>query len=105
VAAFVTYLIFARPALDLMAGAGWRSPQGFSVPAAFEKSKKPGRREYLRARLRADGHAEVFHSEGSGLIGGLSWADGLVELPDGAMTIRPGDPVRYLPYASFGIVG
>jgi len=104
VAAFVTYLIFARPALGLMAGAGWQMPQGSSVPAAFEKSKKPGRREYLRARLREDGHVEVFHSEGSGLIGGLSWADGLVELPDGAVTIRPGDPVRYLPYASFGLL-
>jgi len=105
VAAFVTFLIFARPALGLMAGAGWQAPQGFSVPAAFEKSKKPGRREFLRARLRQDGHAEVFHSEGSGLIGGLSWADGLVELPDGALTVRPGDPVHYLPFASFGIVG
>ncbi len=103
VAAFVCFLIFARPALSAMAGAGWREPHAFSVPAAFEKSKKPGRREYLRARLNVEGAAEVFHSEGSGLIGGLSWSDGLVELPDGAMEVRPGDPVRYLPYASFGI--
>jgi molybdopterin molybdotransferase len=103
VAAFVTFLIFARPALGLLAGAGWLEPQGFSVPAAFEKSKKPGRREYLRARMRPDGQVEVFRSEGSGLIGGLSWAEGLVELPDGAATIRPGDPVRYIPYASFGV--
>ncbi len=103
VAAFVTFLVFARPALMVMAGAPWAEPQGFAVPAAFGKSKKPGRREYLRARMLADGHVEVFHSEGSGLIGGLSWADGLVELPDGAVTVKPGDPVRYLPYASFGI--
>ena len=74
------------------------------MPAGFEKVKKPGRREYLRARMRDDGQVEVFHSEGSGLIGGLSWADGLVELPDQAVTIRPGDPVRYLPYASFGLM-
>jgi molybdopterin molybdotransferase len=86
-----------------MAGAGWQEAQGFTVPAGFEKAKKPGRREYLRARMRADGHVEVFHSEGSGLIGGLSWADGLVELPDGAVTIKIGDPVKYLPYASFGL--
>jgi len=103
VAAFVTFLIFARPALMAMAGAGWTEPQGFLVPAAFEKAKKPGRREYLRARMRADGHVEVFHSEGSGLIGGLSWAEGLVELPDGAVTVKPGDPVRYIPYGSFGL--
>jgi molybdopterin molybdotransferase len=104
VAAFVTFVIFARPALSVMAGAGWCEAQGFMVPAGFEKTKKPGRREYLRARMRADGHVEVFHSEGSGLIGGLSWAEGLVELPDGAVTIQPGDPVRYLPYSSFGLM-
>jgi molybdopterin molybdotransferase len=104
VAAFVCFVIFARPALSVMAGAGWREAQGFTVPAGFEKTKKPGRREYLRARMRADGHVEVFHSEGSGLIGGLSWAEGLVELPDEAVTIRIGDPVRYLPYSSFGLM-
>jgi len=103
VAAFVCTLIFGRPALSAMAGSGWREAQGFTVPAAFTKSKKPGRREYLRARLNADGAAEVFASEGSGRISGLSWAEGLVELPDGAAQITPGSPVRYLPYASFGL--
>ncbi len=103
VAALVCALIFARPACLTLAGAGWAEPQRFTVPAAFEKQKKPGRREYLRARLDALGHAEVFRSEGSGRISGLSWATGLVELPDGALHIRPGDPVRYLPYASFGL--
>lgn len=103
VAAFVCTLIFGRPALSVMAGSGWRQPQGFTVPAAFTKNKKPGRREYLRARLNADGAAEVFASEGSGRISGLSWAEGLVELPDGAAEITPGSPVRYLPFASFGL--
>jgi molybdopterin molybdotransferase len=100
VAALVCALIFARPALRLLSGAGWSVPQGFYMPAAFEKRKKPGRREYLRARIR-EGRVEVFASEGSGRISGLSWAEGLVELPDGAVTIQPGDPVRYIPYASF----
>ncbi|MEM1237859.1 MAG: molybdopterin-binding protein [Pseudomonadota bacterium] len=98
VAALVCTLIFARPALSLLAGAGWQEPLAIEVPAAFAKNKKPGRREYLRARLR-DGAAEVFHSEGSGRISGLSWADGLVELPDGAIAVTPGTPVRYLPFA------
>ncbi|WP_417838590.1 gephyrin-like molybdotransferase Glp [Tritonibacter scottomollicae] len=102
VAALVCTLVFARPAMGLMAGAGWAAPQGFDVPAGFAKRKKPGRREYLRARMR-DGRAEVFKSEGSGRISGLSWAEGLVELPDGAAEIAPGDPVRFIPYASFGM--
>ncbi|WP_417525003.1 gephyrin-like molybdotransferase Glp [Marinovum sp.] len=100
VAALVCTLIFARPALEVLAGGSWTEPQGFDVPAGFAKRKKPGRREYLRARLR-DGRAEVFASEGSGRISGLSWAEGLVELPDGPAQIAEGDPVRFLPFGSF----
>ncbi|WP_209506714.1 MULTISPECIES: gephyrin-like molybdotransferase Glp [unclassified Ruegeria] len=102
VAALVCTLIFARPALGLMSGEGWIEPQGFEVPAAFEKRKKPGRREYLRARIR-EGRVEVFKSEGSGRISGLSWAEGLVEIEDGARHIQPGDMVRFIPYGSFGL--
>lgn len=103
VAALVCTLIFARPALSVLAGGTWTEPQAFTVPAAFEKRKKPGRREYLRARLTPEGTAEAFRSEGSGRISGLSWATGLVELEDGARNVRPGDPVRFIPYSSFGI--
>lgn len=102
VAAMVCTLIFAKPAMDLLAGAGWSEPQGFDVPAAFEKRKKAGRREYLRARIRG-GKAEVFPSEGSGRISGLAWAEGLVELPDGAGQVMPGDRVRFIPFGSFGV--
>ncbi len=103
VAAFVTALVFAHPALALMAGNGWARPQAFMVPAAFAKRKKPGRREYLRARMNDDGRVELFKSEGSGRISGLSWATGLVELADAQQDIAPGDMVRFLPYASFGV--
>jgi len=102
VAALVCTLVFARPAMGLLSGEGWFEPQGFEVPAGFAKKKKPGRREYLRARMR-NGVAEVFKSEGSGRISGLSWAEGLVELPDGAAEIEPGITVRYIPYGSFGL--
>lgn len=100
VAALVCTLIFGAPAMAALSGAGWSAPQGFTVPAAFSKKKKPGRREYLRARMR-DGKVEVFASEGSGRISGLSWAEGLVELPDEAAEIVPGDLVHYIPYSSF----
>lgn len=103
VAAFVCTLIFGRPALSMLGGSGWEEPAGYMVPAAFRKNKLPGRREYLRARLTPEGHAETFRSEGSGRISGLSWATGLVELADGAREVAPGDPVRFLPYGSFGL--
>lgn len=103
VAAMVCTLVFGAPALAQMAGASWSAPQGFELPAAFEKRKKPGRREFLRARMRA-GRVEIFASEGSGRISGLSWAEGLVELPDAALHVRPGDRVRYIPWSGFGIL-
>lgn len=102
VAAMVCTLIFARPALAQLAGAGWQLPMGYDVPAGFSKTKKPGRREYLRGRVR-DGRAEAFASEGSGRISGLSWAEGLIELGDGAQDIAPGDPVRFIPWGGFGL--
>ncbi|PYG26875.1 bifunctional molybdopterin-guanine dinucleotide biosynthesis adaptor protein MobB/molybdopterin molybdotransferase MoeA [Pelagimonas varians] len=102
VAAFVCTLIFARPALSVLAGSDWRVPDYFDVPAAFSKRKKPGRREYLRARMRG-GRVEVFKSEGSGRVSGLSWAEGLVELGDEGREISEGDLVRFYPYGSFGL--
>jgi molybdopterin molybdotransferase len=102
VAAFVCTLIFARPALLQLSGAGFLAPQALTLPAAFAKTKKAGRREYLRARLR-DGAIEVFGSEGSGRVSGLSWADGLVELSDQAAEISAGQPVTFYPYSVFGL--
>mgnify|MGYP006281113707 CR=1 FL=1 len=101
VAALVCTLLFARPALRRLAGGDWAEPRALTVPAAFAKAKKPGRAEYLRARLDAEGRAEVFPSEGSGRVSGLSWAEGLVALDDGPRAIEPGDPVRFLPFSSF----
>lgn len=102
VAAFVCTLIFARPALSLLAGGPWSEPEGYLLPATFEKTKKPGRMEFLRAR-RQGASVEVFKSEGSGRVSGLSWADGLVALDHGAQTISIGTPVRYLPFSEFGL--
>ncbi|SIT81637.1 molybdopterin-binding protein [Pontibaca methylaminivorans] len=102
VAAMVCTLVFARPALALLAGMGWVEPQGFDLPAGFGKRKKPGRREFQRARVR-DGRVEPFASEGSGRISGLSWAEGLMELGDGERHVRPGDPVRFIPWGGFGL--
>lgn len=86
----------------MLAGGQWLEPEGFEVPAAFEKRKKPGRREFLRARMGPEG-VEVFASEGSGRISGLSWAEGLVELQDGALEVKRGDAVRFIPYAALGL--
>jgi len=100
VAAMVCALVFAAPALRLMAGGTWQEPTRYILPAAFSKTKKAGRREYLRARID-DGKVISFPSEGSGRVSGLSWATGLVELSDPAQKVAPGDPVTFIPFNSF----
>ncbi|MEO1629683.1 MAG: molybdopterin-binding protein, partial [Bacteroidota bacterium] len=52
VAALVCTLVFAAPALSVLAGGDWITPQGYDLPAAFEKRKKAGRREFLLGRPR-----------------------------------------------------
>ena len=102
VAAMVCALVFGAPALRRLAGGEWRIPTGYLLPADFEKSKKEGRTEYLRARV-VDGKVSVFPSEGSGRVSGLSWANGLVQLDAPACTVKPGDLVRYIPFSDFGL--
>ncbi len=103
VAAFVCALVFARPALAVLAGGDWPEPRALRLPAAFALRRKPGRRDYLRARRDAQGRVETFRSEGSGLVGGLAWAEGLCVLPEAGGAVEPGDPVDFIPFAEFGL--
>jgi len=103
VSAFATALLFARPALSVLAGGRWLERQGYEVAAGFALRKRAGRREFLRARLGAGGQATLFRSASSGMISSLVWGDGFVELPEDAQEIAPGDPVRFLPFSGFGV--
>lgn len=103
VSAFVTACVFAHPSMALLAGAPWPEVQGFTVPASFSKTKRAGRRTFLRARIGVDGRAEIFRSESSAVISGLAWGTGFVELPEEEVSIVPGDPVRFVPFGSFGL--
>ena len=101
VAAFICTLIFGAPAFGVLGGREWRDVQGYMIPSNFTKSKKQGRTEFLRARRNAAGQAEVFSSEGSGRISGLSWAEGLVRLGFDSAEIKPGDMVEYIPFSQW----
>ena len=46
---------------------------------------------------------DVYKSEGSGRISGLSWSTGLVELPEESLEINKGDSVNFIPYSNYGI--
>ena len=75
-------------------------PLSFELPANFAKSKKAGRREFLRARVR-NGKVDIFKSEGSGRISGLSWAEGFVDLPEHELSVTPGENVKFIPFSSY----
>ena len=100
VAACVCFLLYARPLLLALAGAGWHEPLRTTLPARFAIESKPDRREFLRGIL-AEGGVRKFDRDGSGLLSSLREADGLIEVPEGVTRIREGDPVAFLPWQSF----
>ncbi len=108
VAAVICFLRFARPVLVALAGGRWLEPRSFLVPADFSMAKKPGRREYLRARLvdDEDGALAVqrIEREGSGILTSLTEADGLVEIAEEVTRVARGDPVAFVPFSELGVV-
>lgn len=102
VAVMVTFLLVARPLVLGMMGIKDSAVPRYRVEAGFAFRRKPGRREWLRARVRAeDGRlvAEKFPSDGSGVLTSMVWSDGLVELPEDVAEVSPGDALAYVPYA------
>lgn len=96
VSAFVVFCLFVRPFLLKRMGASPRPPLRFQVPAAFAWDKPGKRREFLRARLDADGRATLYPNQSSGVLSSVAWADGLVDLAIGR-TVTPGEAVPYIP--------
>ena len=105
VAVMVTFLRFARPLIDRLAGAKVHVPRLFPVRAGFDHRKKANRREWVRATLEpcAGGWtAHKFVRQGAGILSSMTAASGLVELPEDATDIRAGMTVDFLPFSELG---
>jgi len=103
VASMVCALMFIRPLIRRMTReTGDHALKAVTGQAGFSMTKKPGRREWLRGRagLSADGSLliEKYTSDGSGIISSLTWANGIIELPEGLEHVQEGDIVRFLPF-------
>ena len=98
VASFVTFLVLVRPVLGLLAGQGWALPRALMLPAAFSWPRPDKRREFLRARLNAQGQVEIHPHQGSGVLMSAAWAEGLVDLAPGQV-VQAGEPVAWWPYS------
>ncbi len=107
VSVMVSFLLFARPLLLRRMGAALAEPLRVPVRADFHLRRKPGRREWLRARLRLDPDqgllATVYPTASSGALSSLCWAEGLVELAEDCAGVAPGDGVQYLPFGELGV--
>ncbi len=102
VAVLVTFLRFARPLILRLSGCARTEPARYRVRANFDYKKKPGRREWLRARLEtaADGTVEArkYASDGAGILSSAVYADGLVELAEEVTRLETGTMVDFLPF-------
>ena len=94
--ALVTFGLLARAYLLRIQGVEDVTPLSFPVSVGFDWHKAGGRREYLRARLE-DGRAVPYGNQSSGILLSASWADGLVEIPEGGR-LQAGDSARFIPF-------
>jgi molybdopterin molybdotransferase len=91
--------LIGRPVLARLGGEVLAPPRRFAVPAAFALRKGAGRREFPRARLTADGAADLVPNDSSGVLTSVTAADGLLDLAEDRVEIHPGEPVPFLPFA------
>lgn len=108
VAAFVCFLLYVRPCLQVLCGGTWEKPLRYPLPANFEiKRKKPDRREFLRGTVKMDASGEAsvtkFSRDGSGLITSLQQSNCLIEISEETETLNRGEPVQVIPFSQFGI--
>ena len=99
VSSFVTFLLFVRPFIRKRQGARDLAPHSFTLRADFDWAKPDRRREFLRARMNAQGGLDLYPNQSSGVLTSTVWGDGLIDIPSGQAITR-GEPVRFLPFDS-----
>jgi molybdopterin molybdotransferase len=98
VSCFVTFLMMVRPFILKRMGASCWQPPVRNIVSASDWLKPDARREFLRARVTADGRAELYPNQGSGVLTSCAWADGVIDnLPGQAF--RAGDTVSFIAFA------
>ena len=102
VSLFVTFCVFALPWIKKQQGIiGELQPGVVPCIADFDWHRPDKRREYARARLKANDlgqlMAEVYPSRSSGVLSSVTWADGLVVIDPGEI-IHKGDQVKFVAF-------
>lgn len=103
VSAFVTWHVIGIRIAEALAGLRKRTPHRIIVRAGFERTRRPGRCEFLPARLGGyDSHGtrtvEIATSQVSHRVALLAQADGLLLVPSETDRIQRGDMLEFLPF-------
>lgn len=93
VSAFVSFHLFARPALDALQGLPPVPPPTVRVILTGPVSAPPGRRAFLRGVLdAAAGTVTPLSGQGSHQLGALARANALIVVPEEVVRMAEGDP-------------
>jgi len=92
VSAYVTFTLFARPAVAALQGAD-PSPRRGRARLAVPVERHPDRDECVRVRIDADGAATPTGPQGSHILSSLLGADGLAVIPRGTKRLPAGAQV------------
>ncbi|MCA1978922.1 MAG: molybdopterin molybdotransferase MoeA, partial [Thiobacillus sp.] len=96
-AVFSTFGLFVRPFLLRRMGAVDVYCRAYPMRCASAWEKPGERREFLRARIGADGQLVIYPNQSSGVLTSCAWGDGFIDVEIG-QTIAPGDWVRFIPF-------
>lgn len=101
VSLFVTFLLFARPFILRRQGATEVTPLTVQALTDFDWPRPDKRREFHRARLWRDeqgvARVSVHPSRSSGVLSSVTWANGLVVIPEG-QALSKGAKVDFMPF-------
>ncbi len=103
VSAFVTWHVIGIFLAQALAGMTQKGPSRFFVRAGFDRTRRPGRCEFLPARLGSyDDHGvrtvKIVTSQVSHRVALLAQADGLLLIPAEADRVAIGDMLEFLPF-------
>jgi molybdopterin molybdotransferase len=101
VSSLVTFRLFVEPALVAWHHSRY-APLELPALAANDFRRRPGRTEFLRARLyseRGELMAECLHGQGSHQIGTLRHTNGFIRLDEDSEGFRAGERVIVMPFS------
>ena len=104
VSVMVTFYMFVQPALFKMMGQDESNMLRLQVRCLDHLRKRPGRVEFQRGVMSLNDknlyEVSKTGSQGSGILTSMSEANCFIVLPLDAESIKPGDTVTVIPFAS-----